>query len=291
MRILPPLNPLRVFEVAARHESFTRAADELGVTQAAVSRQVGVLEGAIAVRLFERRRNGIRLTERGRQYLEACNRAFDLIENSTKQIRGSSTSGRLRVRSYTTLSAHWLIPRLPDFSRRHPDIEISLSTSVVPADFRREDIDISVQFGDGKWPGVSAYLLLSDLLAPVCSPEYLASSAPLKEPRDVLRHPLLHSRYRRRDWPDWLAFVGLDPVAGGSAFDSSTLTYQAARQGVGVAMGQIELLTSDLREGTLVTPLSQVLQRPLGYYVVQPANTVQDPKIRIFREWLLEQAR
>jgi len=291
-RQLPPLNPLRMFDVAGRHVSFTRAAEELGMTQAAVSRQVAVLEGFLKVKLFARHHSELQLTDTGRRYLAAILPALDMIEEATADVRRVDAKPILRVRSYPTFARHWLIPRLSRFSALHPEIDVHLTTAVALADFEHENLDLCVQFGEGTWEGLTAWKLMPDAIAPVCSPALLNGGKPLRQVQDLERHTLLHSRYRRSDWADWLAFAGGKVDAShGSVFDSSTLTYQAAMGDIGIAIGQISLLERELASGDLVLPFDKILRRSLGYYLVHPKRAGAGRKSVAFRAWIVGEAK
>ncbi len=291
-RQLPPLNPLRMFEAAGRHVSFTRAAEEMGVTQAAVSRQVAVLESFLKVKLFERHHSELRLTDTGRRYLASISRAFDIVEETTTNVRRVEGRPVLRVRSYPTFARHWLIPRLSRFAAIHPEIDVRLSTAVSQPDFEHDNLDVSIQLGDGNWPGLTAWEIMPDVIAPVCSRALAQGDKPLRQLRDIGRHTLLHSRYRRSDWADWLAYAGLDiDATRGTVFDSSTLTYQAARADIGIAIGQINLLERELASGDLVLPFDDILRRSLSYYLVHPKRAGSSRKSLAFREWIIAEAK
>jgi LysR family glycine cleavage system transcriptional activator len=291
-RTLPPLNPLRIFEAAARHVHFTRAADELGITQAAVSRQISVLETWLGVKLFERRHSELRLTSAGIQYQESLRQAFDLIGDSTAKILGGSVQSKIVLRSYATFALLWLLPRLPRFRARHPEVQIDLLTSVAAIEFQREQADLIITHGVAKPEGVVAQRLFGDLLAPVCSPALLPGGRPLEDPADLKRFTLLQSRYRATDWQEWLAHVGADFSAEqGLIFGSSTLTYQAAKEGIGVAMGQLRLLESELAAGSLVIALDRRLERASGYFLLHSKRGEQDERVTSLREWIVEEAK
>ena len=291
-RTLPPLNPLRIFEAAARHVHFTRAADELGITQAAVSRQISVLETWLGVKLFERRHSELRLTGAGIQYQESLRQAFDLIGDSTAKILGGSVQSKIVLRSYATFALLWLLPRLPRFRARHPEVQIDLLTSVAAIEFQREQADLIITHGVAKPEGVIAQRLFGDLLAPVCSPALLPGGRPLEDPADLKRFTLLQSRYRATDWQEWLAHVGADFSAEqGLVFGSSTLTYQAAKEGIGVAMGQLRLLESELAAGSLVIALNRRLERASGYFLLHSKRGEQDERVTSLREWIVEEAK
>jgi LysR family glycine cleavage system transcriptional activator len=183
--------------------------------------------------------------------------------------------------------------RLPQFHASNPEIDVNLSTNVTPIDFSRENIDLAIQFGDGRWEGASCERLFDDEITPICSPALL-KSAPLDTLEDLKRHRLLHSHYRRSDWPDWLAAVGRPDLANNQEnmeFASSILTYQAAMDGLGVAIGQIPLLDQDLERGALVRPFEQVVRRPYAYYLLMPQRDSVPKKVSIFRDWLLAEVR
>ena len=290
-RKLPPLNPLRTFEAAARLGSFTRAADELLVTQSAVSRQIGVLEDYLGIALFLRDAKGVQLTAAGQQYHGEIGPAFQLLTTATERLRKSASGAPLKIRVYATFAAKWLMRRLPQFQELNPDISVRISTAVAPVDFARDGVDAAIQLGRGEWPGSNAVLLFADDIAPVCAPR-LVAGATLPLSLSVLgRFRLLHSHYRRSDWPDWLASVGevvaedVDPIT----FPSSLLTYQAAIDGLGVAMGQLPLLADELSSGALVRPFAHSLRRGLAYYLVVPgsAGQRQAEGLRLFSQWLL----
>lgn len=290
-RSLPPLNPLRVFEAAARHVHFTRAAEELGITQAAVSRQILVLEGWLKVKLFERRHTELRLTDAGSQYLTALGQAFDLIENSTARASGKAKQTTIVLRSYATFTMRWLIPRLSHFTKRHPNVLIDIKTSVTPIKFRPEETGLIIDYGTGEMEDVVSQRIFGDVIAPMCHPSLLRDGRMLDRPSDISQYPLLHSRRRKQDWSDWFAHVGAkDAPSDGSIFENSSLTYQAAKEGIGIAMGQTHLLEEELAKGELVIPIDRKLERSYGYYLLYPKRVRQDPRVIAFHNWITEEA-
>jgi LysR family glycine cleavage system transcriptional activator len=293
-RVIPPLNPLRVFEAVARLGSFTKAADELHVSQSAVSRQVSIIENYLDVKLLNREQRGVTLTEFGRTYQQQIGQAFAQIFAATQDLLLCSHGGPIKLGVYTTFAAKWLMHRLPEFHALHPEVEVSLSTIVAPVDFSKENIDLAIQFGDGSWPGVTCEHLFDDEIAPVCSPLLFKGDAPLKTPEDLKRYRLLHSHYRKSDWSDWLAAVGLLPLANhqdNMVFSSSILTYQAAMDGLGVAIGQIRLLDQELKTGSLMCPFERIVRRQYAYYLLTPQRDSASKKVGIFRDWLLDDIR
>lgn len=290
-RRIPPLNPLRVFEVVARTQNLTAAGNELHVTQSAVSRQIGVLETYLGVELFRRERHGVALTRAGQAYAEQVIPAFERIADATDKLVKGTSQGALRVRTYTTFAAKWLIPRLNEFRELHPSIDVRISTAVPEVDFDRDPVDLAIQFGDGKWPRVESEFLFHDQVEPVCSPQYLAQYAPNpRYPQSLLRQRLLVSHYRKVEWTDWLDATGLAPEARQAqemTFSSTLLAWQAAIDGLGIAIGQTHLLTQELASGALVRPFNRPLVRDQAYYLVRPKLQRASRKVTLFREWLL----
>ncbi len=287
-RNIPPLNALRVFESVARLKSFSKAADELFVSQSAVSRQIGMLEGYLDVQFFHRDRSGVRLTEVGERYYRDIGPAFERIAAATRHLGIDRDLVHLRLRVYSTFAAKWLLRRMADFQRANPEVRLKITTAVAPVDFSVETVDASIQFGDGRWPGVDAVHLFDDEIRPVCSPDYLRRNGPVRAPADILRCHLIHSHYRQDDWPDWLRSVGLEPPEEDAplTLPNSLLAYQAAIDGLGVAMGQPRLLEAELDSGALVFLTDRVLRRPLGYYMVTPHEAANRAQIDIVTRWL-----
>jgi LysR family glycine cleavage system transcriptional activator len=291
MKSLPPLNPLHVFAVVARCGSFTKAAEELRVTQSAVSRQIATLESYLGTRLFRRQQRGIALSAVGSDYANRIEGIFDAISAATTAVVEGAKSKPVRLRVYTTFASKWLIPRLPLFHREHPHIQVRLSTAVAPVDFARDNVDLAIQVGHGKWPGMTTVRLFGDVLQPICSPNLLRQGVAAVDIGSLNQLPLLHSHYRRDDWPDWLAGVGRSDinVDSGTSFTSSILTYQAAEQGMGIAIGQINLLEQEFAAGTLIRLFDRPIERDQAYYVVWPRDAPLNRKLRTFVSWLKRQ--
>lgn len=288
-KMMPPLNPLRAFEVAGRHVNFTRAADELGVTQTAVSRQVAVLEAFLHTRLFERENSELTITDAGVAYLRLIQPALEMIAEATSAMRSQSTTV-LKVRCYLTFCMRWLLPRLPRFRELHPKIDIHITTSIIPVDFEREDIDINICHGDGGWPDAVASRIFEDQITPVCAPSLLEREDAPRVPADLLRQNLLHSRARSGDWADWLQHVNVfQRNTPGLTFETSSLLYEAARQGLGFGIGQVPLLRGELERGELAAPFP-VMRRSSGYYVLHRPGRME-AKTQLFLNWLLEEVK
>ncbi|MCZ2499086.1 LysR family transcriptional regulator [Xylophilus sp. Kf1] len=289
---VPPLNPLRVFEVVARTGNLTTAAVELNVSQSAVSRQIGVLEAYLGMQLFHRERLGVILTAAGAEYAQQIGPAFQAIARATEKVTRGGQAEPLRVRAYTTFTAKWLIPHLPEFKQNCPDLDIAISNAVPDVDFSRDPVDVAIQFGDGQWPDVQVDLLFDDEIEPVCSPDYLARHQGSGEAgAAMLRERLLVSRYRRTDWDDWLAATGHDITAETAErmiFSSSVLTWQAALDGLGMAIGQTCLLQAELDSGRLVRPFARPLRRhSRGHYLVRSSKQRYSPRVERFRDWII----
>lgn len=291
-RSLPPMNPLRVFEAAARHLSYTRAAQELHVSQVAVSRQVKVLEAYLEVPLFERRHQTLTLTPDGARLYATVHRALNDIAGTTSSISRRWRRDTLVIQAYTTFAQRWLIPLIPHFHAAFPDIELRLLASTLSVDFERQQVDAAIRSGQGDWPGLVADFLVPLDLVPVASPALLKESPGLREPADLAGHTLLHSLARPDDWSAWLEAAGLPALRGQGQmrFESSVLAYEAALQGVGLAIGIKVLVANDLASGALVAPFGPRHHRlPGGYYLVRPKGGRDTEALRCFREWLLTQ--
>lgn len=224
---LPPLNAIRAFEAAARHLSVTLAADELSVTPGAVSRQIKSLESTLGLQLLKRSHRQIALTSYGSEYYRAITQALDALRNATRKLKRRSHRKQLKIRAYTTFAMRWLIPRLSSFHQAHPEIEVLLKASLEPVDFRKEDIDAAIRLGDGHWANANCYRLVSNVLAPVASPDLLASGPRLKRPADLAQHTLLHSIARLDDWMFWLESAGVDArfdARAGMTYESSAMS-------------------------------------------------------------------
>ena len=299
-RRLPPLNALRAFEAAARHLSFTKAAEELYVTQAAISHQVKALEEALGVQLFRRLNRRLMLTDAGQLYLPALTEAFDGIDAATGRLRADENAGSLTVSVANSLAAKWLLPRLPRFRERHPEIDVEISASDRLVDFGRDNADMGIRYGLGNYPGLKVDPLMEDTVFPVCSPRLVDGRLvdgppPLRAPEDLRHHTLLHDDVRTGEAPNWRAWLAAAGVAGvdpsrGPRYSHSSLVLQAAIEGQGVALGRSSLVSLDLEAGRLVQPFGPALPSHYACYVVSPVATAERPKIKAFRDWLLAEA-
>jgi len=268
---LPPLNALRAFESAARHLSFTRAADELHVTQAAISHQVKALEERLGVKLFRRLPRRLLLTDEGQALLPDLRDAFNRMALAIDRLSARSAVGTLTVSSMTTIVMTWLVPRLPRFQAAHPEIDVRLMTTQRLVDFAREDIDVAIRFGTGKWPGVKAERLIDKITAPA----------------DLPALPLLRTT-EEEEWPIWFAAAGVklaDPIRG-PVFDSTLVGVQAAIDGLGIVMGPPSLFIDDIAAGRLFRPFPLAVETGKSYWLAVPENAADRPKVRAFRDWI-----
>jgi LysR family glycine cleavage system transcriptional activator len=291
-RRLPPLNALRAFEAAARHLSFTRAADELHVTQTAISHQIKGLEERLGVRLFRRLPRGLLLTEEAQRYLPPVRDAFDQIAAATEQLAAGGSGGRLTVSVLPSFAAKWLVPRLGRFRAAHPDVDLRISASSQLVDFARDDVDVGIRMGRGAYPGLRVDRLFGESMVPVCSPELLRGPHPLRRPEDLRHHVLLHDD-DHAGWQLWLELAGVEGVDArrGPIFTDSGMVVEAAAEGQGVALARSVLAAGDLAAGRLVRPFEVSVPHDLAYYLVSPEATAEQTRIRAFRAWLLAEAR
>lgn len=296
-RRLPPLNALRAFEAAARHLSFTKAAEELFVTQAAVSHQVKALEEHLGMGLFRRLNRRLMLTDAGQAYLPALRDAFDGIERATRRLSVQESDNAIRVTTMASFGSRWLVPRLSRFRNLHPDYDVLVSIADRVVNLEEDGFDIGLRYGGGRYPGYQVTHLMDDEFFVVCSPKLLEGPHPLREPADLKYHTLLHddvsrSAHEDQSWRAWLLAAGVTEVDPnrGPGFSDSHLVVQAAVDGLGVALGRRMIVSLDLEEGRLVRPFGGSNRTDFSYYMVVPHPKADFPKIKAFREWLVKEA-
>jgi len=286
-----PLNPMRAFAIASRHKTFTAAANHMGVSQVAISRQIAILEAYLGVKLFERNSRSVKLTEVGRNLGTELGKLFDDLEAVTQRTMANEAETTIKLRIYPTLAHHWLLPRLSDFINRYPDYKIRINTVVEPLDFRGTHLDVAIQLGHGAWRDARCRKMFDEEVDAVCSPSYAARFNGFANPSDLGRAELLHARYRRREWDIWAAETGVElNQREGTEFDSSLLVYSAAKQGFGLALGQIALLTPEFTSGELIRPLNKTVETGAAFHVIWPTMKSASTKTRVFIDWLLEQS-
>ncbi|KQY50745.1 LysR family transcriptional regulator [Rhizobium sp. Root491] len=283
-----PLNALRAFEASARHLSFTRAAIELGVTQAAVSHQVKILEDRLKVSLFKRISRGLMVTAEGEALLPVLRDSFDRMADMLERFEGGYVREVLTVGVIGTFAVGWLLPRLADFQLHHPQIELRLSTNNNRVDIAAEGLDYAIRFGSGAWHNIEAEHLFEAPLSAICIPEMAKE---LKRPEDLFRKILLRS-YRADEWTGWFAAAGVTgepPIARGIMFDSSLAMIEAAMQGAGVALAPPLMFQRQLTTGSLQQPFDVFVSRG-SYWLTSQKSRSETPPMAAFRTWLLEAA-
>ena len=289
MARLPPLNALRAFEAAGRQLSFTRAADELAVTPTAISHQIRLLEDTLGVTLFRRLPRRLLLTDAGQELLIGAKDAFARLGAAVERVAGGGLRGALTISSTVTFSWRWLVPRLQRFQSTYPEIDLRLDASQRAVDFRCEGVDAAIRYGRGNWPELYTVKLFDERLTVLLSRDLLASGPALKQPRDILRYPLLRdSAVNDEDWRAWLALAGVNQrdARSGGAFDSSQMAVQAALGGAGAALVMPAFFVDELESGRLVQPFDLTIDSGKAHWFVCPEGAETQGKIAAFRDWI-----
>jgi LysR family transcriptional regulator, glycine cleavage system transcriptional activator len=296
-RRLPPLNALRAFEASARHLSFTKAADELAVTPAAVSHQVKALEDLLGVILFRRTKRALLLTDEAQAVLPGIRDGFERLLNAVEQLGAVGKSGVLTVSLAPSFAVKWLLPRLDRFQAAHPEIDVRVAASMELVDFSVGDVDVAIRYGAGGYSDLVVERLMSDTVYPVCSPALLKGANALTSPDRLRHHVLLHDDSPDEDetcpnWPMWLKAAGVAGIdaARGPRFNQSSLVLEAAILGRGVALAKSTLADADVASGRLVRPFDVSVPVNFAYYVVYPETKAALPKVRLFHDWLRQEA-
>jgi LysR family transcriptional regulator, glycine cleavage system transcriptional activator len=294
---LPPLGALRAFEAAARSMSFSKAADELNVTPAAISHQIHALEQDLGVKLFHRRNRSVALTASARVLLPGLSEAFGQIRASVGRLRAHNDSGTLTVTASPSFAAKWLVLRLHRFQERSPDIDVRLSATDEVVDLTNGDFDMGIRYGAGRYRGLEVELLLRNEVFPACSPYLIASGPPLRTPEDLRQHALIHDQTVERDpllptWAMWLKAAGVKgmPASPGLSFSAAHLALDAAIAGRGVVLALSIIAAADLAAGRLVRLFSLALPDPFAYYIATAPGALDRPKVKLFRDWLRQEA-
>lgn len=293
---VPPLELLLAFESAARLLSFTKAGEELFLTQSAVSRQIQALEESIGHALFERRTRALLLTDNGQMLFRVAQEVLDQVQDAVARMRSQTSTRTVTITSTPGFASVWLIPRLAHFTKVHPDIDVRISASNDYVNLERSGIDIAIRYALVE-SMKGARQFMGEEVMPVCSPSLAADpERPLREPADLRRHVLLHLNDERAAWLDWnlwthaLGLAEFKP-AGALYFSSYDQVVQAANSGQGVALGRFPLLAKLVRKGRLVAPLGQAVSSSRAYYLVRSARTAASPEVGAFVEWLDEEVR
>ena len=296
-RRLPPLNALRAFEAAARHLSFTKAAEELHVTPGAISQQIKSLEEFVGTSLFRRLNRALLLTDEAQASLPALREGFERLAEATNHLMASESRNRLTVSAAPSFAAKWLVPRLGSFQRDFPEIDVWISADMELVDFVNDGVDVAIRYGSGDYQGLQSERLLTDTVFPVCSPDFLNGPDALKSPSDLSAVTLLHDSSPDNDescpdWAMWLKAAGVRGVDGtrGLRFNQSSLVLEAAISGRGVALAKSTLAADDLAAGRLAKPFDLSLPIEFAYYLVSPKAKSALPKVQAFTGWVRQAA-
>lgn len=291
---MPSLSLFQTFEVVARRSSFTLAADEMCLTQSAVSRQIRALEDQLGLRLFRRLHRAIALTTDGQQLYEAVTRGLEQINGCVDRLRAASENPQITVSASVAFSYFWLMPRLERFSAQHPDFDLRVLATDQKVDLRQEGVDVAILYGNGQWEGARTRQLFGERVYPLCSPAYLRAHPELRAPSDLLDQTLLHldgggNIWGGVDWRVWLMTQGVtgQPVRRGVRLNSYPMIVQAAEAGRGVALGWSYITDAMLAEGRLVCPVGKSLETREGYYVGALEKTADAPATASFLQWIM----
>jgi LysR family glycine cleavage system transcriptional activator len=297
-RRLPPLNAVRAFEAAARHSSFHAAADELAVTPGAVAQHVKSLEAWLRLPLFKRLPSkGVVLTQAGQRYAASVSGLLDQLADATAKLMAQDNAHVLTVSTILSLASQWLIPRLGAFRAANPGLDVRVFANNALTDFSREEVDVAIRSSrHGQYPGLMSELVMQETFFPVCAPSLVNSGPhPLREPADLKHHTLLFEEPDQTipdymTWPLWLERAGISGIDArrGPRFTHTFLALQAAAAGQGVALGTSVLIGEDIKTGRLVRPFGPEIPGLYGYYLVCPPAALELPKVRIFRNWLMD---
>ena len=288
---LPPLSTLRVFEAAARHKSFRKAADELNLTASAVSHGIQTLENWLGVELFNRQSRGLRLTGAGQAYAPPVNQALSVLAKATDQLPGRKATGTLSLSSAPTFANKILLPRLEKFALQCPEVRVTIDTSLRPVDLTLDDFDIAIRFSSTRKPAPNWTLLAVETLMPVCSPG-LKKQFGGSEAKILSQAPLIHVTTVAADWEHWFRVSGMETppsIDGGLRVDTVQMAFDAAARGLGVVLGRRPLVDEDIEAGRLIPLGGDAIQSDSGYWLVASQTEFQKPEVKVFRRWLLSE--
>ena len=289
-----PLNPLRTFAVAFRHSSFTAAAQVMNISQVAVSRQISTLEDYLGLQLFERGTSSVKLTVVGRAFGERISPLFQEIEEATQHLREASKESMVSIRSYPAFINYWLIPRLPGFIEKYPDLEFSFDDKVERVDFSATHLDFAIQLGQhGDQPDCEARILFPEDIDIVCSPEYLERIGGVEGPGDLAKATVLYPYYRQKMlFEKWASINGVEELVPqhGFHFQAATTAYEAAINGVGMCMAQLRFVDEALDKGRLIRPFPTKVDTEAQFWIVWPRNRATNTHAKRAIDWILEEA-
>jgi LysR family transcriptional regulator, glycine cleavage system transcriptional activator len=286
-----PLGSLRVFVAAAEHLSFTQAAQVLGVTTGAVSMQIRALEEYLRTPLFRRRGRLIELTADGEGLLPRVRNGLEELERAIDEARLDRRSGPLTITLLSSFLQQWLLPRLPDFQKRFPAIDLRVHASASLVDFLHSDVQAAIRFGQGDWPQLHVEKILDDWLVPICTPQLLEKHGPIATRDDLRRHRLLHSV--GEPWRCWIeeTAVAEEWAPSGASFDDSIAVLRLAEAGQGLALARWSLAAREVAAGRVVIASRKIIRTNRGYYFVCPSAYLNTDKVVAFREWVMQQAQ
>ncbi|RMR51258.1 LysR family transcriptional regulator [Pseudomonas cichorii] len=291
-RKIPSTAALVSFESAARHESFTKAANELSLTQSAICRQIGSLEEFLGVELFRRSRRGVKLTEAGLSYSRRVAAQLDAVERDTLSIMGQQGASVIELAVVPTFGTQWLLPRLKDFQQRHPEVTVNLTNRTRPFLFADTDFDAAIYFGDADWPGTEAHRLMSENPMPICSPALMQGRHSL-DTRQIAEMPLLQQTTRPYAWRQWFnaQHLNIPRDMTGPRYELFSMLAQAAMHEMGIALIPPFLIQRELQEKRLVIANTHALSSIKAYHLMIPERKVESASLRAFRDWLIDQAK
>lgn len=288
-RLLPSTSALAAFESVARLGSFSAAADELALTQGAISRQISGLEEQLGILLFERSSRGVSLTESGRAYAKAIGAALSQIRTASLQAMTKRHGDTLNLAMLPTFGTRWLLPRIPRFVSAHPEITLNFATRIGIFDFEQDGLDVAIHIGQPNWPGAECTFLMDEMVAPVCSPEFLREN-PINQADDLTTVPLLHMASRPGAWTHLFETLGVTAVPSpGMRFEQFSSVAQACSAGLGIALMPLFLIEAELSAGTLVQAYPQQVRSPSSYYLAAPITKMDFRPVALFRNWLIEE--
>ncbi len=291
-RKIPSTAALISFEAAARHESFTRAAEELSLTQGAICRQIASLEEFLSVELFRRSRRGVKLTEAGLSYSRRVATQLDAVERDTLSVMGQQGTNVIELAVVPTFGTQWLLPRLKDFQLKHPEVTVNLTNRTRPFLFADTEFDAAIYFGDADWSGTESHRLMGEIPMPVCSPALLGDRKQLTA-QAIAELPLLQQTTRPYAWRQWFNSQQLNIPRDmtGPRYELFSMLAQAAMHDMGVALIPPFLIQRELAEKRLVVANSQALSSIKAYYLMIPERKVESASLKAFRDWLVNQAQ
>lgn len=290
-KLLPSTSALAAFDSVARLGSFSQAAEELSLTQGAISRQVMALEEQLEVRLLDRGARGVTLTQEGRTYAKAIASALGEIRSASLNVMTKTNGKELNLAMLPTFGTRWLLPRIPQFVAAHPEITLNFATRIGQFDFEREGIDLAIHIGQADWPNADCTFLMDEMVAPVCSADFLKDH-PIHDAAQLATLPMLHMASRPGAWAQWFESLGIAaPQAQGMRFEQFSNVAQACNAGLGVALMPLFLIDVELRSGQLVQAVDHQSKSPSSYYAVAPLSRVNHVPVVQFKEWLVQEIK